>query len=46
MVLEDALDKHGDDMEQALDYYSKTRNPDAEAMCDLAFSNFEEVELN
>ena len=43
LVLEDALDKHCDNLENSLDEYSKNRNPDAEAMCDLAMYNYIEV---
>ena len=44
-VLDDAFDKHGDDISKALEDYSKHRNPDAEAMCDLAMYNYIEVFL-
>ena len=43
LVLEDALDKYGDDLGLALEEYSRNRNPDAEAMCDLAMYNYIEV---
>merc|ERR1719229_205728 len=35
LVLEDALEKNNMDLTLALKQYSETRNPDAEAMCDL-----------
>lgn len=43
LVLEDALDKEPDNLETALNYYSNHRNPDAEAMCDLAMYNYIEM---
>ena len=43
LVLEDALDKHKGDLEKSLEEYSINRNPDAEAMCDLAMYNYIEV---
>jgi len=43
LVLEDALDKHCDNLESSLDEFSKRRNPDAEAMCDLAMYNYVEM---
>ena len=46
LVLEDALDKNNMDIGLALEDYSKTRNPDAEAMCDLAMYNYVEVGYN
>jgi len=42
-VLDEAFDKNGDDISKALDDYSKHRNPDAEAMCDLAMYNYIEM---
>ena len=42
LVLEDALDSSGD-LGAALATYTSTRNPDAEAMCDLAMYNYIEV---
>ena len=42
-VLDEAFDSNGDDISQALVDYSKHRNPDAEAMCDLAMYNYIEV---
>ena len=43
LVLEDCLDKAGGDLAAALQLYTTTRNPDAEAMCDLAMYNYVEV---
>jgi len=43
LVLEDALDKHKGDLEKSLEEYSINRNPDAEAMCDLAMYNYIEM---
>ena len=43
LVLEDALERHHDNLENSLDEFSKNRNPDAEAMCDLAMYNYVEV---
>jgi len=43
LVLEDALDKFDDNLDMALEEYSRNRNPDAEAMCDLAMYNYIEV---
>lgn len=42
LVLNDSLDKH-QDLRTALEEYSAYRNPDAEAMCDLAMYNYVEV---
>ena len=42
-VLDEAFDRNGDDISKALDDYSKHRNPDAEAICDLAMYNYIEV---
>jgi len=42
LVLNDSMDRHAD-LGQALDEYSKHRNPDAEAMCDLAMYNYVEM---
>merc|ERR1712062_157614 len=42
-VLDEAFDSNGDDISQALVDYSKHRNPDAEAMCDLAMYNYIEM---
>ena len=43
LVLEAALDTHQDNLEKSLEEFSKNRNPDAEAMCDLAMYNYIEV---
>jgi len=43
LVLEDSLDLVPESLEGALNHYSKTRNPDAEAMCDLAMYNYIEM---
>jgi len=43
LVLEDALDKFDDNLDMALEEYSRNRNPDAEAMCDLAMYNYIEM---
>lgn len=42
-VLDEAFDRNGDDISKALEDYSKQRNPDAEAMCDLAMYNYIEM---
>ena len=43
IVLEELLDLYNDDLSQVLKAYSIKRNPDAEAIVDLAFRNYEEV---
>jgi len=43
LVLEDCLTRNNMDIGLALEDYSKTRNPDAEAMCDLAMYNYIEM---
>merc|ERR1712228_195067 len=43
LVLEDCIDKNPGNLEGALADYSETRNPDAEAMCDLAMYNYIEM---
>merc|ERR1712115_585720 len=43
LVMEDAIDKNPGNLGAALRYYSDTRNPDAEAMCDLAMYNYIEM---
>jgi len=43
LVLEDSLTQSGGDILAALELYSNTRNPDAEAMCDLAMYNYIEM---
>ena len=42
LVLNDSMNRHAD-LGEALEEYSKHRNPDAEAMCDLAMYNYIEV---
>merc|ERR1719400_1499110 len=42
-VLDEAFDRNGEDISKALEDYSKHRNPDAEAMCDLAMYNYIEM---
>ena len=41
-VLEEALEKHNMDLNEALNEYSEMKNPDAEAICDLSMYNYEE----
>ena len=43
VVLEDMLNRHPTDRLKAFNEYSKNRNPDAEAICDLAMYNYVEV---
>lgn len=43
LVLDEMLHKHPNDRAKAFEEYSKHRNPDAEAMCDLALYNYIEV---
>lgn len=43
MVLDEILDRCGDELGKALPLYSRTRNPDAEAIVDLAMYNYVEV---
>ncbi|EDO45190.1 predicted protein, partial [Nematostella vectensis] len=43
LVLNEILDKHNDNLGAALEEYSMLRNPDAEAMCDLAMYNYIEM---
>jgi len=43
LVLNAMLDKHGNDLKRVLHEYTKFRNPDAEAMVDLAFYNYIEM---
>ncbi|EDO45186.1 predicted protein [Nematostella vectensis] len=45
LVLNEILDKHNDNLGAALEEYSMVRNPDAEAMCDLAMYNYIEVSI-
>ena len=43
LVFNDMLLKYPGDRKKAFDEYSKHRNPDAEAMCDLAMYNYIEM---
>ena len=43
LVLNELLDEFGNDLSLALPAYSVTRNPDAEAIVDLAMYNYVEV---
>jgi kynurenine 3-monooxygenase len=43
LVLNSMLEKHEGQLGPALEEYSQHRNPDAEAMCDLAMYNYIEV---
>lgn len=43
VVLDEILDRCGDELGKALPLYSKTRNPDAEAIVDLAMYNYVEM---
>ena len=43
IVLDEMMQKYPDDRLRAFEQYSKKRNPDAEAMCDLAMYNYIEV---
>merc|ERR1719309_1464002 len=43
LVLEDCLTRNNMDIGLALEDYSRVRNPDAEAMCDLAMYNYIEM---
>ena len=43
LVLNSMLEKHAGQLGPALEAYSQHRNPDAEAMCDLAMYNYVEV---
>ena len=43
LVFHEILDKHHGDLEKGLDEYSLTRNPDAEAIIDLAMYNYVEM---
>ena len=45
IVLDEMMQKYPDDRLRAFEQYSKKRNPDAEAMCDLAMYNYIEVGL-
>ena len=43
LLLDDLLTKHEMDLERVLPEYTELRNPDAEAICDLAMYNYVEV---
>jgi len=43
LVLDEILEKHNCCIRSALNEYSRVRNPDAEAMCDLAMYNYIEM---
>lgn len=43
IVLNNMLDKHGDNFELALKAYTEHRNPDAKAICELAMYNYVEM---
>ena len=43
MVLDEIMKRHPNDRKLAFEEYSNFRNPDAEAMCDLAMYNYIEV---
>ncbi|KAK3751867.1 hypothetical protein QZH41_009680, partial [Actinostola sp. cb2023] len=43
LVLDELLEKHNNCIASALVEYSRVRNPDAEAMCDLAMYNYIEM---
>ena len=43
VVLDEMMTKHPSDRLAAFDAYSAHRNPDAEAMCDLAMYNYVEM---
>merc|ERR1719328_300554 len=43
LVLHDMMQKYPNDRKKAFEEYSKFRNPDAEAMCDLAMYNYIEM---
>ncbi len=43
LVLDQMLDQFKDDLLKAFNEYSRHRNPDAEAICDLAMYNYVEV---
>ena len=46
LVLTEMMEKYPNDRLKAFEEYSKHRNPDAEAMCDLAMYNYIEVRKN
>ncbi|XP_043211081.1 kynurenine 3-monooxygenase-like isoform X1 [Amphibalanus amphitrite] len=43
LLLDDLLTKHDMDLERVLPEYTEVRNPDAEAICDLAMYNYVEM---
>ena len=43
MVLNEIMDRYDDELEKVLPAYSEHRNPDAEAIVDLAMYNYVEV---
>jgi len=43
LVLDELLEKHQDNIHKAFAEYTLTRNPDAEAICDLAIHNYVEM---
>jgi len=43
LVFDELLEEHHDDIRRVLPLYSEKRNPDAEAMCDLAMYNYIEM---
>ncbi|XP_077999084.1 kynurenine 3-monooxygenase-like [Glandiceps talaboti] len=43
IVFEELMEKHNNDLSKVLPEYSRIRNPDAEAMCDLAMYNYIEM---
>lgn len=45
VVLNELMDQYDDDLPKVLPAYSKYRNPDAEAIVDLAMYNYVEVSL-
>ena len=46
LVLDEMFKKYPEDRLKVFEEYSKHRNPDAEAMCDLAMYNYIEVNQN
>ena len=43
LVFDEIMSKYPNDRKKAFEEYSKFRNPDAEAICDLAMYNYIEV---
>ena len=43
LLLDDLLTKHDMNLDRVLPEYTELRNPDAEAICDLAMYNYVEV---